>query len=200
LSWWQRCALGLAALLALVGLVGCNLGSGFGSGASSAATEERGRWDAPGPAGAGEIPIYLPRWFADDTLGLQGVPRVLKPTEDPAWEVLHALIRGPTGDERAADFAYALDHRTRVRSVRLEGVTGTIDFGEGLERLQGRPFSELAYWSIVYTLTEVPGVSRVTLEQDGSRLTTFGLPAFTLPAAAAGREDAPAWAQPRSER
>ncbi|HEV8613561.1 MAG TPA: GerMN domain-containing protein [Gemmatimonadales bacterium] len=171
---------------------------GSPSGSPRVSAEQQIARSAPRDATAEEVTIYLPRLFADGTLGLQGVPRPIDADRDPAWEVLQALIRGPDGEERAADFQYALDRRTRALGVRVEGGTGTIEFGEGLERVHGRPFSELVYWSIVYTMTEVPGVDRVALTHEGRRLATLGSPPFDVPSVAS-RAEAPSWARPRRE-
>ena len=148
------------------------------------------------PPGASEITIYLPRLFEDDSLGLQGVIRAVVPSADPVRDAIEALIRGPDGDERAADYQYALDRRTRVVNVRMESGTATVELDEQIRRVHGRPFSELVYWSIVFTLTAVPGVERVALIQNGAPLAQLGDPPFTVPAAGT-RAAAPAWAHPQ---
>ena len=149
------------------------------------------------PAGAaGSFTIYLPRLFEDDSLGLRGVARSLTWSGAPARDAIDELIRGPNGDERAADFQYPLDRRTRLRSATITDGTATVDFETGLERVHGRPFSELVYWSILYTATEVRGVERVVLQEGGGRLSELGFPAFSVPATAT-RQDAPAWVRPR---
>jgi len=149
------------------------------------------------PAGAAaSFTVYLPRLFEDDSLGLRGVARSLAWSATPARDAIDQLIRGPNGDERAADFHYALDRRTRLRSAMITDGTAIVDFETGLEHVHGRPFSELVYWSILYTATEVPGVERLALQEGGGRLSELGFPAFSVPAAA-GRSDAPAWARPR---
>ena len=139
--------------------------------------------------------IYLPALLEDDSLGLRAAPRGLPGTGEPLREALEALILGPNGSERAADFEVALDRRTRLLAASVERGTASIEFDEGIERVHGRPFSELVYWSIVYTATEVPGVERVRLLRQGSVIGELGDPPFTVPDTA-GRDDAPAWARP----
>ncbi len=74
--------------------------------------------------------------------------------------------------------------------------TATVDFESGIEKVHGRPFSELVYWSIVYTLTEVPAVDRVALLYRGQPLQEIGFPPVpVLPVAT--RADVPDWARPR---
>jgi germination protein M len=140
--------------------------------------------------------VFLPRLFDDDSLRLAPVGRAVADSDNVAAAVLDALIQGPNGDERAADFEYALDRRTRVLGVSVRDGTAMADFGAGLERVHGRPFTELVYWSIVYTLTEAPGVQRVELHQNGAPLTMLGDPPFTVPPQGT-RDQAPDWARPR---
>jgi spore germination protein GerM len=134
----------------------------------------------------------------DEALGLQAVTRSAPAELEPAQAALAALIAGPNGDERADDFQYPLDRRTAIRSVRVENGTALLDLGTEIDRVRGRPFSELVYWSLVYTLTEVPGVERVALRREGEALTQLGDPFYAVPASA-GRADAPAWSRPRAE-
>jgi spore germination protein GerM len=140
--------------------------------------------------------LYLPRLFEDGSLGLRGVSRSLVWSEAPARDAMEQLIQGPNGNERAADFHYPLDRSTRLRSATISDGTATLDFARGLEKVHGNPFSELTYWSILYTATEVPGVERVRLLNGGSPLTALGFPPFSV-RGIGSRVDAPAWAMPR---
>jgi spore germination protein GerM len=141
--------------------------------------------------------VYFPRWFDDDSLGLQAIERQLPTGENVARAALEALIQGPTGPERANNVQYALDRRTRILGFSLDGGTASIELDpEGLDRVHGRPFSELAFWSVVFTVTEAPGVERVVLVRGGAPLAVLGDPPFTLPMVAS-RSAAPQWVQPR---
>ncbi len=142
------------------------------------------------------ISIYLPRLFPDGSLGLASAQRRIPPEDDPLADALQALIQGPNGDERAGDYEVALDRHTRVLSLQRDGDTALVAFDDNLARVRGRPFSELVYWSIVYTATEAPGIQRLGLLQQNAPLTQFGYPAIPI-AAHASRADAPLWAQPR---
>ncbi len=150
----------------------------------------------PAPEPGGALVIYLPRLYADGSLGLQAAPRSVVLADDPARDAMEHLVRGPTGDERAADYQFALDFRTRLRSVRVEAGTAAVDFETGIDRVHGRPFSEIVYWSIIYTLTEAPGVERVTLFYRGEPLDALGSPAFPVQPLAT-RDGAPGWVRPR---
>jgi len=150
----------------------------------------------PAPEQSDGRTIYLPRLFEDGSLGLRAVSRSITRPDDPARDAIEELVRGPTGDERADDFQFALDPRTRLRSIQIPAGTATLDFETGLDRVHGRPFSELVFWSIVYTLTEAPGVDRVTLLYRGEPLRELGSPPFPVPAGVT-RGNAPDWVRPR---
>jgi spore germination protein GerM len=147
-------------------------------------------------AQSGPVTIYLPRLFEDGTLGLRAVTRPQTILDDLARDGLEALIRGPTGDERADDFEYALDPRTRLLGLAVLDLTATADFDSGIGKVYGRPFSELVYWAIVYTLTEAPGTQRVALSERGEPLREIGYPPIPV-LAFATRSDAPDWVRPR---
>jgi hypothetical protein len=153
----------------------------------------------PTPVGADragtETTIYLPRWFEDDTLGLRGVRRSVA-TDVLPQAIVQALIAGPNGEERASRFAYPLDTRTRAVAVRTVESMVFVELSDESRRVMGRPFSELVYWSLVYSLTEVPGLQRVGLERSGEPLLSFGQPLVPI-MHTAGRDAAPTWARPR---
>jgi spore germination protein GerM len=129
---------------------------------------------------------------------LQGLERQLPAGENVARATLEVLIQGPTGLERANNVQYALDRRTRILGLALNDGTAVIELDpEGLDRIHGRPFSELAFWSLVFTMTEAPGIDRVSLVRAGAPLTVLGDPPFSLPTRA-GRSEAPPWVQPRA--
>jgi hypothetical protein len=144
------------------------------------------------------ITIYLPRRFADDSLGLQAVERAVPMEQEPLYAALSAFIRGPNGDERADDFQYPFDRRTSIHGVTVTNSTATVNLGAEIDRLRGRPYSELVYWALVHTLSEVPGVERVALQRESVALSELGDPAFAVPPVA-GKNDTPAWAHPRNE-
>lgn len=139
--------------------------------------------------------LYFPRYFEDTSLGLRGVQRTVA-GDQPALRSLEALIQGPDGPERAADFNYPLNPRTGITFFDLANGVATVEFGSELAEVRGRPFSELAYWSIVYTLTELPDVRGVSLVRSGQPLREFGFPPVSIPVTAT-RSDAPGWVTPR---
>jgi spore germination protein GerM len=129
---------------------------------------------------------------------MQAVERAVPASQEPAYAALAAFIGGPNGDERADDFQYPFDRRTRIHGVRVSNGTAAVNLGSEIDRLRGRPYSELVYWALVHTLSEVPGIERVELHREGIPLRELGDPAFAVPTVA-GRGEAPAWARPRNE-
>lgn len=140
--------------------------------------------------------VYFPRLFEDGSLGLRAAPRTARADAHVERQLLEALLAGPNGDERADSHYPTLDRRTRLLQVDLVGDLASIEFDLELRRVIGRPFSELAYWSIVYTATEVPTVERVTLVQSGGPLLSFGAPPVAI-SPGASRARAPEWVRPR---
>lgn len=152
---------------------------------------------ARAPSGpTADITLYLPRRFEDDSLGLSPARRVISASGEGGRQVLEMLIQGPSGDERADDFQYPLSIRTRIISFSVEDGTARVEFDQELDNVRGRPYSELVYWSIVYTLTEISGIRGVALTRSGRPLREFGYPPVAIPVTAA-RADAPAWVRPR---
>lgn len=199
LSALAGAGIGRAVLPALVLLLGgCGLlGNASGPPAQADAPAAVIQLSTATPqAGATQVVIYLPRLFEDGSLGLQGVSRHVVLADEPVRDMLSTLIRGPDGNERADNYQYALDRRTQVVMARVEAGTAHVELDERLRRVHGRPFSELVYWSIVYTLTELPGIEGVTLWQGDGPLATLGDPPFPVPPRGA-RTAAPSWARPR---
>lgn len=191
----QKVVRGLVPALVLL-ITGCQALAPFQAPAPAPEPPPRGVLATRAPSGpTTDIAIYLPRWFEDDTLGLRAARRTVS-TTDLGRQAIEALIRGPNGDERADDFQYPLSIRTRVLTFAIEDGIARVEFDQELEQVRGRPYSELVYWSIVYTLTEVPGIRGVALLRSGQPLREFGFPPVSLPVTA-GRSDAPAWAHPR---
>ena len=150
---------------------------------------------APGRLqGTSRITIYFPRLLEDGALGLASTERDV-PSEGLPGGALQALIDGPNGDERAADYQYPLSPFTGVSSFEVSDGIATVEFDGQLDRVRGRPFSELAYWAIVYTLTEVSGIQGVSLIKDRLPLEQFGYPPLPIPQVAR-RADAPIWVRP----
>jgi spore germination protein GerM len=153
------------------------------------------RTPLPEGVAATRTTLYFPRYFEDSSLGLRGVERPI-PDDQPVRRALEALIQGPDGPERAADLNYPVNPHTAIVSFELVNGVVTVELGPELAEVRGRPYSELAYWSIVYTLTELPEVRGVALLHAGQPLREFGYPPVPIPAVAS-RSDAPGWAHPR---
>ena len=143
------------------------------------------------------VNVYFPRLFEDGSLGLRAAPRTVPVADGRVTQhLLEVLLAGPNGEERAESHYPTLDRRTRLLRVAIVEDLASVELNEEIRRVIGNPFSELAYWSIVYTATEASPVERVTLTRFGEPLLRFGSPPVTIDPGAS-RTQAPAWVRPR---
>ena len=195
-------ATAVALSVALISLAGLALGCEMRFPASADVTRSGGPTAAskgvsqrlPTGVPTTQLAIFLPRLLEDNSLRLARTARTI-PSEEAARWTLQALIDGPDGDERAGDYQYPLSPRTRILDLTVTDGTVSVEFDSEIDRVRGRPFSELAYWSIVFTLTEVPGVRAVALVRAGEPVTEFGFPPVPIRRVAT-RAEAPAWVVP----
>jgi hypothetical protein len=131
-----------AALATVAGLAGCAGGD-----------EER-------------VSLYLPQRLGPDgppgqiARVLMPVDREPRPATAPARQAVLDLRVGPSPEERAHGFTAALDPKTRIRDVRVASGVATVE-------LAGREPDIGGTGSIVYSLTELPGVHVVRIRLDG---------------------------------
>ena len=122
----------------------------------------------PACGGGGEdaITIYLPA-----RLGPEGPPGQIAPVLTPverdrrggmsaAWQSVLELRVGPSPDERARGFREGLAAATRLQKIRVENGIATVDFA-------GEEPTLMASAAAVYTLTELPNITAVSLRLDG---------------------------------
>jgi Sporulation and spore germination len=121
---------------------------------------------ACGGGGDDTLTVYLKQRLGPEGPHSQIAP-VLMPVERerrdgiPAEHQAVLEVRvGPSPDERAHGFADTVEPETRLRSVRIEDGTATVE-------LVGREPDSYGTGAIVYSLTAVPGVERVALRLDG---------------------------------
>lgn len=183
------------ALLGLLAATACGLLDGPSQAQPAGSAAANPTPNLGGPS-AVVITIYLPRLFPDGALGLAAAQRSSPVGAEPVRAALEAVIGGPNGDERAADYEVALDRHTQILSVDKKAGTALVEFDDTLARVRGRPFSELIYWALVYTATEAPEVERLGLLRHLQPLIEFGYPPVAI-APRAGRNDAPSWVRPR---
>ena len=111
------------------------------------------------------ISVYFPQRLGADGPYGQVTP-VLEPVEReqrrqmaPAWQALLELRQGPSPAERVRGFAPALAVAERPLAVKLDGDTAVVELAD--------PPSSYGAAAIVYTLTELPHITRVGLRVRG---------------------------------
>jgi hypothetical protein len=121
---------------------------------------------ACGGGGDDTLIVYLKQRLGPEGPHSQIAP-VLMPVERerrdgiPAEHQAVLEVRvGPSPDERAHGFADTVEPETRLKAVRTEDGTATVE-------LLGREPDFYGTGAIVYSLTAVPGVERVALRLDG---------------------------------
>jgi hypothetical protein len=87
---------------------------------------------------------------------------------------LRALLGGPTRAERAAGLATAIPAGTRLRSVRIDDGTATVDLSGRFASGGGSLSMAARLAQVTYTLTQFPSVRRVVYRLDGKRITALG--------------------------
>jgi hypothetical protein len=119
--------------------------------------------------GAGDeetLTVYLKQRLGPEGPHSQIAP-VLMPVErerrdgiPPEHQAVLEVRVGPSPDERAHGFADTVEPETRLKSVRIEDGTATVE-------LLGREPDFYGTGAIVYSLTAIPGVERVALRLEG---------------------------------
>jgi hypothetical protein len=120
-----------------------------------------------------EVTVYL-----EQRLGPDGPPGQIAPLLEPvereprggmaaADQVLIQLRQGPTPSERAHGMRALVAPTTRLRLDRVERGTAYV-------QVLGQPLAPMGVASVVFSLTELPGVERVRVcclhHRDGTRI------------------------------
>ena len=87
---------------------------------------------------------------------------------------LEALLKGPTAAERAGGLVTMVPSGTKLLGVTLSGHVAVVDFNAAFASGGGSLSMSDRLAQVVYTATQFPGVSAVTLELDGKPITVLG--------------------------
>ncbi|MGZ7003926.1 MAG: GerMN domain-containing protein [Acidimicrobiales bacterium] len=153
-----------AALLVLLVASGCS--SGTTSGGVAGTTTAPVETTTPAPTGARP-------WFIKDGRVAPATPRPLNPA-DPVRGALDALMAGPTPEEAAAGYSTGIAAGiVEVQSFEIgaDGIV-TVSFSRKFETADTRPQTA----EVVYTLTELPQVTKVRFLIDGQPNGATGVP------------------------
>jgi len=158
--------LAVMVVISLLTLSACSSGSMASSGTTTEPTTAPTETTVESPGAA-------PVWFIKDGKVTPGTPRPINST-DPVRGELDALMAGPTPDEVATGFSTGIAAGiVEVQSfeVGADGIV-TVSFSRRFETADTRPQTA----QVVYTLTELPQVTKVRFLIDGQPNGATGVP------------------------
>lgn len=117
-----------------------------------------------------EITISL--YYADENIAnLKAEKRIFPNDENLAKSVVQAIIDGPQNDNLCS----LLPSDTEINSVSISGDVCTVDLNDEFTNFTGGTSMEnLAVFSLVNSLCEVDGVSKVKINIEGNKKAMFG--------------------------
>lgn len=89
-------------------------------------------------------------------------------------EALRALLAGPTPEERGHGISSEIPAGTALRGVQIQRGVAAVDLTSAFSRGGGSSSMLARVWQVVYTATEVRGVSAVQITLDGRRVQALG--------------------------
>ena len=123
-----------------------------------------------GTPGEGKVRIFFLKGE-----GISSVTREVPKGKGSAPFAARELLKGPTKPEREAGYFSEIPAGVRLRSIAIEGDTAVVDlssnigeYGGGTARVEG------IVAEIVYTLTDLSGVERVSILVDGKSGVALG--------------------------
>lgn len=160
----------LVAALALVTLAGCSIDAQQRARTTEASEVPFGlAMEEPRPpADDGPVPAasVVRIYFVGDDEMLRAVDRRVDAAEID--EVVASLLDGPTPEEARAGIASALLDQTIIESATLSGGIVAVELAPAF--LDGPADSRRALAQIVYTMTGLPGVGRVSFTIGGEAI------------------------------
>ncbi|MGH7754744.1 MAG: GerMN domain-containing protein [Vulcanimicrobiaceae bacterium] len=119
---------------------------------------------------AGMLTIYYAKPDGE-TLG--NWPVTLGPARDPHSVAFYAAVQAVAGPPSSTD-AVRFPAGTIVRTVAIDGKTATVDLAGAVTSNGGGTFAESGeFKALVWTLTDVAGISAVRITIDGARVATL---------------------------
>ena len=129
----------------------------------------------PGPVELRERTLYFTQVDRDGSIFRTGVNRSLPLSATPMTDVLHALIDGPSEDERRRGIISLIPAGTQILSATVRAETAYINFTEDfLYNTYGADGYVGQLRQVIYTLTEFPNVNDVQILIEGQRVDFLG--------------------------
>lgn len=160
----------LLSLLLVIGLVGCstNEKDKGDEDINVNPVEENGEEIAP------EEESVITLYFGNEEGYLRKEMRTIngEPTAERGKELVEELLKGTQSDD---DTLNVLPEGTEVLDYQFDEETGlvTIDFSEHILAAAGSMGETFAVYSVVNTLTELPGVEQVQFLVEGEKIDTI---------------------------
>lgn len=124
----------------------------------------------PAPDGLRALSVY---WGDGQAERVVPVTRYLDPDSGLARGAVLALLAGPSAEERTRGLASAVPAGSRLLGITVRDSIATVDLSREFESGGGSASMSMRLAQLVYTLTRVPGVSRVQLWLEGLSVSTF---------------------------
>jgi len=129
----------------------------------------------PGPVELRERTLYFTQVDRGGSIFRTGVSRSLPLSATPMTDVLHALIDGPSEDERRRGLITLIPPDTQLLSATVRGETAYVSFSEDfLYNTYGVDGYVGQLRQIIYTVTEFPNVRDVQILIEGRRVEFLG--------------------------
>ncbi|MCL2233898.1 MAG: GerMN domain-containing protein, partial [Treponema sp.] len=129
----------------------------------------------PGPVELRERTLYFTQVDRGGSIFRTGVNRSLPLSATPMTDVLHALIDGPSEDERRRGIISLIPAGTQILSATVRAETAYINFTEDfLYNTYGADGYVGQLRQVVYTVTEFPNVNDVQILIEGQRVDFLG--------------------------
>ena len=124
---------------------------------------------APAPARLVDVRVYFLRGDKIDV-----AHRSVASTPAVAAAAMTELLRGPSTDEKAADFASAIPAGTRLLGVSIQDRHAAVDLSGTFATGGGSLSMSARLAQVTFTLTQFPSVDDVVFRLDGQAVTVFG--------------------------
>lgn len=129
------------------------------------------------PSGPGSVEVFFVRY---DAAGRSGTLVPARRTALPGGTsarlegALRALLAGPTPEEQHQGIRSEIPGETALRGVRVRQGVASVDLTSAFGQGAGSSSMLARVWQIVYTATDVRGVSAVQITLDGRRVQALG--------------------------
>jgi germination protein M len=121
------------------------------------------------PLGTATVVVYFLR---DEKIGAAGRSVPLTPAIGAA--AMHALLAGPTAEDRAAGFSSAVPNGTTLRGLDIARGVATVDLSSEFASGGGNLSMQARVAQVVHTLTQFPTVDAVRFRIEGRPITSLG--------------------------